>query len=47
MNPEIMAYYQSGIERDRLASGARRIEFLRMWDLQPSPSWIEDTVRFL
>jgi ubiquinone/menaquinone biosynthesis C-methylase UbiE len=28
-----MAYYQHGLERDRLASGARRIEFLRMWDL--------------
>jgi ubiquinone/menaquinone biosynthesis C-methylase UbiE len=33
MNPEIMAYYQHGLERDRLTSGARRIEFLRMWDL--------------
>jgi hypothetical protein len=30
---QIMAYYQHGLERDRLASGARRIEFLRMWDL--------------
>jgi hypothetical protein len=47
MNPEIMAYYQSGIERDRLAFGARRIEFLRMWDLlgrhlPPQPSQVLD-----
>jgi len=36
-----MAYYQQGLERGRLASGARRIEFLRIWDLLqrhlPSP----------
>jgi ubiquinone/menaquinone biosynthesis C-methylase UbiE len=30
---EILAYYAHGLERDRLASGGRRIEFLRMWAL--------------
>jgi len=42
-----MAYYQNGLERDRLASGARRIEFLRMWDLlqrhlPPPPAQVLD-----
>jgi ubiquinone/menaquinone biosynthesis C-methylase UbiE len=30
---EILAYYEGNDERDRLASGGRRIEFLRVWDL--------------
>jgi hypothetical protein len=38
---EILDYYRRNDERDRLASGGRRIEFLRMWDLLerflPSP----------
>ena len=33
VEPEIQAYYQRNDERDRLASGGRRIEFLRMWEL--------------
>jgi 2-polyprenyl-3-methyl-5-hydroxy-6-metoxy-1,4-benzoquinol methylase len=33
VDAEIIAYYGHGLERDRLASGGRRIEFLRMWDL--------------
>jgi SAM-dependent methyltransferase len=33
VEPEILAYYERNAERDRLASGARRIEFLRMRDL--------------
>ncbi len=41
VDPEILAYYERNGERDRLASGGRRIEFLRVWDLLerflPSP----------
>jgi SAM-dependent methyltransferase len=41
VEPEILDYYERNDERDRLASGGRRIEFLRMWDLLerflPSP----------
>jgi hypothetical protein len=33
VEPEILAYYERNDERDRLASGGRRIEFLRVWDL--------------
>ncbi|MFI9437050.1 class I SAM-dependent methyltransferase [Streptosporangium sp. NPDC052375] len=33
MDAEILKYYEHGLERDRLATGGRRIEFLRMWDL--------------
>jgi SAM-dependent methyltransferase len=33
VDAEILAYYSHGLERDRLASGVRRIEFLRIWDL--------------
>jgi SAM-dependent methyltransferase len=33
MDAEILAYYEHGLERDRLASGRQRIEFLRIWDL--------------
>jgi SAM-dependent methyltransferase len=31
--PEILAYYQRGDERDRLAAGPGRLEFLRTWDV--------------
>jgi hypothetical protein len=41
VEPEILAYYERNDERHRLASGGRRIEFLRVWDLLerflPSP----------
>jgi ubiquinone/menaquinone biosynthesis C-methylase UbiE len=41
VEPEILDYYERNNERDRLASGGRRIEFFRMWDLLerclPSP----------
>ncbi len=30
VDAEIIAYYEHGLERDRLTSGGRRIEFLRM-----------------
>ena len=33
VDAEILAYYEHGQERDRLASGRQRIEFLRIWDL--------------
>jgi SAM-dependent methyltransferase len=33
VDAEIAAYYERGLERDRLASGRQRIEFLRIWDL--------------
>lgn len=33
VDAEILAYYEHGLERDRLASGRPRVEFLRMWDL--------------
>jgi 2-polyprenyl-3-methyl-5-hydroxy-6-metoxy-1,4-benzoquinol methylase len=33
VEPEILAYYEHNDERGRLASGGRRIEFLRVWDL--------------
>ncbi|HXB49042.1 MAG TPA: class I SAM-dependent methyltransferase [Streptosporangiaceae bacterium] len=33
LDAEILAYYEHGLERDRLASGIRRIEFLRIRDL--------------
>jgi hypothetical protein len=31
-----MAYYEHGLERDRLASGGGRIEFLRLLEAEPS-----------
>jgi ubiquinone/menaquinone biosynthesis C-methylase UbiE len=41
VEPEIRAYYERNAERDRLASGARRVEFLRVRELLarhlPSP----------
>ncbi|TYC02946.1 methyltransferase domain-containing protein [Micromonospora sp. WP24] len=33
VTPEIMDYYRQGGERDRLAAGAGRLEFLRTWDV--------------
>jgi len=33
VDAEILAYYEHGLEQDRLAGGGRRIEFLRIWDL--------------
>jgi hypothetical protein len=33
VEPEIRAYYEQNAERDRLASGARRVEFLRVCEL--------------
>jgi hypothetical protein len=33
VDAEIIAYYELGLECDRLASGRQRIEFLRIWDL--------------
>jgi SAM-dependent methyltransferase len=33
MQPEILDYYQRGDERDRLATGPGRLEFLRTWDV--------------
>jgi SAM-dependent methyltransferase len=33
LQPEIMDYYGRGGERDRLAAGAGRLEFLRTWDV--------------
>ncbi len=33
IDPEIVSYYECNGERDRLGSGARGIEFLRMWEL--------------
>ncbi|HSZ40814.1 MAG TPA: methyltransferase domain-containing protein [Trebonia sp.] len=45
--PEIRAYYERNAERDRLASGGRRVEFLRVWDLlerhlPPAPATVLD-----
>ena len=45
--PEIQAYYERNAKRDRLASGARRVEFLRVCELlerhlPPSPATILD-----
>src|SRR5215813_399607 len=47
VEPEILAHYERNAERDRLASGARRIEFLRARDLlarhlPPPPAKILD-----
>ena len=44
---DILAYYEHGAEQGRLASGAARIEFLRMWDLlerhlPPAPARVLD-----
>ena len=47
LEPEILAYYARNDERDRLASGERRIEFLRVRDLlarflPPPPATVLD-----
>jgi hypothetical protein len=46
-DPDMMDYYSLGLERDRLAAGARRIEFLRIRDLldrflPPAPARVLD-----
>ena len=33
MDPEIAGYYEHGLERDRLAAGRGRVEFMRIWEL--------------
>jgi hypothetical protein len=33
VDAEILAYYEHGLDRDRLAAGRQRIEFPRIWDL--------------
>jgi SAM-dependent methyltransferase len=33
IDPEILAYYEHGLEQERLSADQRRIEFLRIWDL--------------
>ena len=33
LRPEILAYYQRGVESDRLRTGAGRLEYLRTWDI--------------
>src|SRR5262249_62394888 len=47
MDPEIRAYYESGVERERLAGGTSRIEYERTKDLlgrhlPPSPARVLD-----
>lgn len=47
VDAEILAYYEHGLERERLTSGGRRIEFLRVWDLlerhlPPAPARVLD-----
>jgi SAM-dependent methyltransferase len=47
VDAEIIAYYSHGLERDRLAAGRQRIEFLRIWDLlgrflPPAPAKVLD-----
>jgi SAM-dependent methyltransferase len=47
LQTEILRYYERGGERDRLAAGAGRLEFLRTWDilsrvLPPAPAQILD-----
>lgn len=47
LDADILEYYSHGLERDRLAAGARRIEFLRIWDLldrflPPAPARVLD-----
>ena len=33
VDAEIIAYYEHGLEQDRLAGGRQRVEFLRIWEL--------------
>lgn len=47
VDPEILAYYEHGLEQGRLASGGRQIEFLRVRDLlerhlPPAPARVLD-----
>ena len=35
-DPDNRAYHEQGLERDRLASGRRRLEFLRVLEAEPS-----------
>jgi SAM-dependent methyltransferase len=47
MQPEVLNYYRRGGERNRLAAGAGRLEFLRTWDvlsrtLPPAPAVVLD-----
>lgn len=47
VDAEILAYYEHGLEQDRLTSGERQIEFLRVWDLlerhlPPAPAQVPD-----
>ncbi|MFC0506079.1 class I SAM-dependent methyltransferase [Micromonospora costi] len=47
LKPEIMDFYRQGGERDRLAAGQGRLEFLRTWDvltrvLPPPPAAVVD-----
>jgi SAM-dependent methyltransferase len=47
VDAEILAYYERGLEQERLSSGGRRIEFLRVWDLlerhlPPAPARVLD-----
>ncbi|MET0492668.1 MAG: class I SAM-dependent methyltransferase [Actinoplanes sp.] len=47
IDPEILAYYERGLEQDRLNADQRRIEFLRVWDLlerhlPPAPARVLD-----
>ncbi|MGH3170623.1 MAG: class I SAM-dependent methyltransferase [Trebonia sp.] len=47
VEPEILAYYERNAERDRLTSGGRRVEFLRVRDLlerylPPAPATVLD-----
>jgi SAM-dependent methyltransferase len=47
IDPEILAYYEHGLEQERLSADQRRIEFLRIWDLlerhlPPAPARVLD-----
>ncbi|MFF0308332.1 class I SAM-dependent methyltransferase [Streptosporangium sp. NPDC004379] len=47
VDAEMLAYYEHGLEQNRLASGGRQIEFLRVWDLlerhlPPAPARVLD-----
>src|SRR4051794_19083897 len=47
IDPEILAYYEHGLEQQRLSADQRRIEFLRIWDLlerhlPPAPARVLD-----
>ena len=47
VRPEVLDYYRRGGERDRLTTGAGKLEFLRTWDvltreLPPAPTTLLD-----